>query len=103
MKPISETKYRSLYSGPGKTGICKCGHSWDDHHLGIVMNKEYFQQTGEEYVPQECEYYGCNELGGMMPNPKDPKGEWICHCGKYEDAGKVKSKQHRSENKKEKI
>lgn len=76
--------YLPRYSGAGKSGICKCGHSWDDHHLGIVMNKEYYEQTGESYVPQECEFYGCNEEGGMMPNPE---GEWIPHCGRYEDAG----------------
>jgi len=72
------------YSGPGKSGICKCGHSWEDHHLGVVLNQEYWLATSEVYVPQECEHYGCNELGGMMPGPD---GKWVKHCGRYEDRG----------------
>jgi hypothetical protein len=46
--------YKPRYSGPNRTGICKCGHSWEDHHLGCVMNKEYGDATQEAYVPQEC-------------------------------------------------
>ena len=86
MKPNLKADFRLRYSGPGKTGICKCGHKWDEHHLGIVLNKEYFKATGESYVPQECEYYGCNELGGMMPGPD---GKWVAHCGCYVDSGDV--------------
>ena len=76
--------FKPMYSGPGKTGICKCGHSWEEHHLGIVMNKECFEATQEGYVPQECEHYGCNELGGLMPGED---GEWVEHCGHYKDSG----------------
>jgi len=46
------------------------------------MNQKYREQTGEEYVPEECEYYGANELGGFMP---DGHGKWINHCYKYDD------------------
>jgi hypothetical protein len=68
-----------MYSGPNRSGVCKCGHSWEDHHLCVVMNQEYFEQTGEEYVPCECEYYGCNETGGMDSDGK-------LHCSKYTDS-----------------
>ena len=71
------------YSGPGKSGVCVCGHKWDEHHLGIVMNMEYYEATHEQYVPQECEHYGFNELGGMMPGPDG----WVHHCTGYEDRG----------------
>lgn len=80
-------KYKPRYSGPGKSGVCKCGHPWHEHHLSAVLNEEYFAATGEYYVPEECEYYGCNEYGGMMPNPEDPDGDWVYHCERYEDRG----------------
>lgn len=69
------------YSGPNRSGICKCGHKWDEHHLGIVMNQKYFEATGEMYVPQECEHYGFNELGGLMPEGR----QWVPHCSEYID------------------
>ena len=68
----------AIYSGPGRSGTCVCGHSWDKHHLGIVMNKEHFEATKEGYVPQECEFYGHNEDGG-----KDAEGNE--HCWGYRD------------------
>jgi hypothetical protein len=71
------------YSGEGRSGICKCGHNWDEHHLGVVMNREHFESTKEAYVPQECEHYGCNEEGGLMPGPD---GEMIDHCFGYTDS-----------------
>ena len=49
-------KYTSRYSGPNRSGICKCGYFWEDHHLGVVMNQQYYDETGERYVPQECDY-----------------------------------------------
>src|SRR6266702_1036810 len=66
------------YSGPNRSGICKCGHSWRDHHLGVVMNVEHYEATGESYVPQECEFFGCNEMGGLDRDGND-------HCGHYVD------------------
>lgn len=71
------------YSGPNRTGICKCGHSWQDHHLGVVMNLEYAETTGEAYLPQECEAYGFNEVGGLQ----FVAGKWIDHCHSYKDQG----------------
>jgi hypothetical protein len=70
------------YSGPNRSGICVCGHSWEDHHLGIVMNKEYRRDTNEAYVPQECEHFGFNETGGL----ECVNGKWINHCQNYRDS-----------------
>lgn len=72
-------EYERRYSGPGRSGICVCGHSWEDHHLGMVLNDVYFEATGESYVPQECEYYGHNETGGLDAEGKD-------HCHRYRDS-----------------
>jgi len=81
MREKTEDKlYRPNYSGPGRTGVCVCGHRWNDHHLGIVMNPAFYDATGEEFFPQECEFYGCNERGGL-----DAEGNF--HCGMYRDSG----------------
>lgn len=66
------------YSGPNRSGICICGHHWEDHHLGVVMNE--LETTGgrEAYIPQECEAYGFNETGGLDNEGKD-------HCFGYRD------------------
>lgn len=79
--------YTAKYSGPKRTGICVCGHSWEDHHLGMVMNPEYYEQTREAYVPQECEVYGFNETGGMKYD--ETAGEWRDHCDSYRDSGVI--------------
>ena len=75
-------KYEPRYSGPNRSGICVCGHKWEDHHLGVVMNSEFREATGESYVPQECEFYGFNEMGG-----RGPHGEQ--HCEHYRDSNLV--------------
>lgn len=75
------------YSGPNRSGICVCGHPWDEHHLGIVMNNEYYDATHEAYVPEECEHYGFNEMGGRMPTSN---GRWVNHCQSYRDSMEVK-------------
>ena len=67
------------YSGINRSGVCKCGHSWEDHHLSVVMNQDYAEQTGEAYLPEECEHYGFNEMGGL-----DTEGR--THCHRYLDA-----------------
>lgn len=82
-KSCIDAGYRPRYSGAGLTGICKCGHAWDRHHLGVVMNREYGEATGEAYVPEECEAHGFNETGGL----KFENGEWVNHCHAYEDQG----------------
>lgn len=72
--------YQPRYSGPGKSGICVCGHSWQEHHLGFVLNEDYIRQTGEIYIPQECEAFGWNEDGGLDEDGND-------HCFGYQDRG----------------
>ena len=74
------------YSGINRSGICKCGHSWEDHHLGMVMRTEYIEDTKEIYIPQECEFFGCNEDGG-----KDAEGN--PHCDGYIDSMEAPWKQ----------
>ena len=70
--------WKARYSGPFHTGVCTCGHAWSDHHLGCVANQDYLDQTKENYVPQECEYWGFNEMGGKDREGKD-------HCHRYTD------------------
>ena len=72
------------YSGPERSGICKCGCPWDEHHLGVVMNSEYAEQTGEAYYPEECEMFGFNEVGGMKYNEETKT--WENHCHRYVDS-----------------
>lgn len=76
-KPTSNDR---RYSGEGRTGICVCGCPWDSHHLGVVLNAEYVEATGEAYIPQECEAYGFNETGGYGPNGEPG------HCNSYRDS-----------------
>jgi hypothetical protein len=83
MSPLNPSAlYAPRYSGPNRSGICKCGHSWEDHHLGCVMNSEYGEATGEVYVPQECEKFGFNETGGQQ----FVDGKWVDHCNCYVDS-----------------
>jgi hypothetical protein len=78
---MGERKMKARYSGPNRSGMCVCGCPWNKHHLGMVMNQEYFKATGEHYVPQECEAFGFNETGGR----KYVDGEWVDHCHGYRD------------------
>jgi hypothetical protein len=71
------------YSGPNRSGICVCGHSWKQHHLGMVMNQDYVEETGEIYIAQECEAYGFNEAGGLKFDKETH--EWEDHCHQYRD------------------
>jgi hypothetical protein len=43
------------------------------------MNSEYFELTQEAYVPEECEFFGFNETGGL-----DAEGN--NHCQYYQDS-----------------
>ena len=71
------------YSGPNRLGVCICGHSWDHHHLGMVMRQDYIDETHESYIPQECCHYGNNEVGGLKYN--ELTEEWEEHCLRYID------------------
>src|SRR3972149_5949238 len=55
----------AIYSGPGRSGMCLCGHSWKDHHLGMVLAPGATETDGgtEVYLPQECEFFGWDETG----------------------------------------
>ena len=72
------------------SGMCVCGHSWEDHHLGVIMNEDYIDFLKKNfpdhpgYLPQECEYFGSNEQGG-----KDSEGNE--HCWQYEDSESLKT------------
>lgn len=68
-----------------RTGICICGCRWDQHHLGLVVKQAYVDETGEAYIPQECERWGFNEGGGMKYDVV--KGSWEDHCHGYRDTG----------------
>lgn len=83
------------------SGICKCGCSWEDHHLTLIMNRNaiiaiklYYEANFPDkvwdnvngyplYVPEECEHFGFNELGGKKYNPETHR--WEEHCNQYED------------------
>jgi len=54
--------------------LCICGHTLEDHHLSYFMNA-----SGEVWA-EECEFYGFNEFGGMIP---DENGKWIVHCNRF--------------------
>ena len=74
----------AIYSGPERSGICVCGHKWDDHHLGMILNHDYGDGDSpdarkEAYIPQECEFFGFNEMGGL-----DEEGNE--HCWSYRDS-----------------
>jgi hypothetical protein len=71
--------HKARYSGEGRSGVCKCGHPWDQHHLGIVMTDKYYKETGEGYIPEECERFGSNETGGLDADGNE-------HCSKYIDS-----------------
>jgi hypothetical protein len=60
------------------SGTCICGHRWDRHHLSMVMNKEYFNATGEGSIASECLAFGFNEMGGLDQDGKP-------HCFGYID------------------
>lgn len=64
------------------SGICICGHTWEKHHLCCVVRLEAYNwcvaNNHPPYIPCECEYYGCNEMGG-----RDKNGE--PHCFGYVD------------------
>jgi hypothetical protein len=59
--------------------VCWCGHTWEDHHHGCVMNPEYFDYplTIRGCIAQECEY---NQRYGVY-TPK--KGEKACDCPNF--------------------
>ncbi len=51
--------------------MCTCGHTLECHH-------KWWISDGQVFI-DECEFYGFNETGGMMPNPDGSK-KWMEHC-----------------------
>lgn len=64
------------YSGPNRSGICVCGHRWDQHHLSLILKPGAAEELGEGYIPGECLAYGSNEMGGLQW----VDGELVEHC-----------------------
>ncbi len=60
------------------SGTCMCGHSYEDHHLGMVLNPEALAVMGP-HLPQECAFFGTNEDAGLDEHGED-------HCLQYVDA-----------------
>ena len=60
------------------SGVCMCGHRYEDHHLGMVLNPAAYAVIGP-HLPEECEFFGCNEDGGLDENGEE-------HCHRYVDA-----------------
>ena len=86
MVDVDTAVSKSIYSGPGRTGVCKCGHRWEDHFLEVTQNEDYYQETSEMYIPLQCQFY---EPDGMRHNEKpDVYGNdaWIMHCNCYIDS-----------------
>lgn len=77
---------KAIYSGPNRSGICKCGHRWDQHHLCMVVRPGAEQTDGgiEYYLPCECEAFGVNEDGGKDKDGND-------HCFGYVDSNETSS------------
>lgn len=73
---LSKVESLSEYSMPN----CTCGHTWDDHHHGVVMNPKYQHHplTYHGVMAQECE---ATQTNGQW---HDDKIEGRCYCGHYE-------------------
>jgi hypothetical protein len=77
--------YKSIYSGPERSGICICGCKWESHHLSIVFNQKRIEETKEGYALGPCLRYGNNETEGLKYN--EDTDEWDFHCCGYCDSG----------------
>lgn len=68
------------------TGTCICGHSWDDHHHGVILNPQPLVDREEEYrnvdgiLGEECE---ATQFEGMRISLSEPE----CYCMNYHDKG----------------
>jgi hypothetical protein len=63
------------------TGMCRCGHRLEDHRNGMWLSAEHLGTMPpgtRPYFGEECEYYGCNEEGGLGP-------DLPVHCLRYVD------------------
>ena len=62
---------------------CKCGHSWENHHHGIIMNPSY--------PPEDHKNGSCRGVKAQECEATQTNGEWHsddesqhCYCQNYE-------------------
>ena len=60
--------------------VCRCKHTWDVHHHGVVLNPEYndYPLNINGCIAEECEY---NQFEGYFV-PKD-KEKAMCRCNNF--------------------
>lgn len=60
--------------------ICRCGHKWEEHHHGCVLNPKYFSYplTINGLMAQECEY---SQVNGIYFR-RDGKKKY-CMCNNF--------------------
>jgi hypothetical protein len=63
---------------------CFCGHKFENHHHGCVMNPEYFDYplNVDGVIGQECEYN--QRYGQYFPK----RGEKPCRCANFRPSSK---------------
>lgn len=63
--------------------MCTCGHSFEEHHHGVIMNNQALIDRGQEFrnvhgvLGEECEY---SQFEGVHMDGKEP-----CNCQTYWD------------------
>jgi len=71
---------------PNFTGICICGHHFDDHHHGVIARPQILEEENRSFqnvgglLGQECER---TEVNGMRIREDEPP----CSCSLYWDRG----------------
>jgi len=66
------------------TGKCICGHEWDDHHHGCIVNPQALKDVKQSfknvdgYLGEECE---ATQFEGHHHTKPE------CHCWAYWDKG----------------
>jgi hypothetical protein len=66
------------------TGICVCGHKWEEHHISCILNAEALENMRQSFrsvdgcLGDECE---ATQFEGFQF--KKPE----CHCSMYWDKG----------------
>ena len=57
--------------------VCTCGHTWEEHHHGFVMNPEYkdYPLNINSQIAQECEH---NQVNGDYFLNKGEKQYCMC-------------------------
>lgn len=60
--------------------VCRCGHTWENHHHGCVMNNKYatYPLNLNGLIAQECEY---NQMEGYFMPQKGEKT--MCKCSSF--------------------